>query len=694
MNNAEEIKFEFGWLALKLLGKSLYSNAWSAISELVANGFDAGANNVYIYINRSSKQRACVEIFDDGSGMNYDGVETYVKIGYNKRENPSLKKNDYLLMGRKGIGKLAALYLSESYYIVTKTNNSSLTWQMQYRENDADKEAKPSLARITNDIEITCKKDWDSCITGTMIRMENVNLSGLGDAAFESLKRKLANSFALDSMDNRKIHLCVVDKVSQPIKFDLLKKEIAFKNMAFITYSFDGATSLSSVIEENRNNIIKMQYKKVKGNHFYEHHVNVERFSDIDKIEISNTIEIQNIRGEIVKKNYSLSGWIGLHSTIEKKLAIKNDPVFVKNDFYNPIQLRLYVRNKLAVENFLNIINNTQAFVNYIEGEIHFDILDDDDLPDIATSNRQGIDEHDQRVLILKDIIGKIITHIISKRTNLAEDMKNKEEELKAKQEQCAKKNYMQEMDKEISNLDNVPQEAKNQLLTVAANKLEGDVSIKSDYAVFLSHASEDKRFTHFIYHLLMQRGANDDEIFYTSKDDTIKQGKDLRPLSSQIKNSIINHNTLILFLASKDYKKSEYCMFEGGAGWATRAVGDYIMLPLTYSEIPAFLTNGKKEFSLERDKRIVLDRLAYLNLVDIFNTIINHLNRGRTAKSEPLIPLFSEEKLPSDIDLAEKNENLSDYFDSEILRFWKFYVEKDINEYLMKRNPPKEEEK
>ena len=39
--NINKIDFTFGWLALKLLGKSLYSNAWSAISELVANGFDA-----------------------------------------------------------------------------------------------------------------------------------------------------------------------------------------------------------------------------------------------------------------------------------------------------------------------------------------------------------------------------------------------------------------------------------------------------------------------------------------------------------------------------------------------------------------------------------------------------------------------------------------------------------------------------
>ena len=49
--NINKIDFTFGWLELKLLGKSLYSNAWSAISELVANGFDANAQNVYVYIN-------------------------------------------------------------------------------------------------------------------------------------------------------------------------------------------------------------------------------------------------------------------------------------------------------------------------------------------------------------------------------------------------------------------------------------------------------------------------------------------------------------------------------------------------------------------------------------------------------------------------------------------------------------------
>ena len=115
--NRDKFTFSFGWLALKLLGKSLYSNAWSAISELVANGFDAGARNIYIFFDICDKKNAVIEIFDDGSGMGREDLSSsYVKVGYNKRlKNNKGIEDSYLVMGRKGIGKLAALYLSENY---------------------------------------------------------------------------------------------------------------------------------------------------------------------------------------------------------------------------------------------------------------------------------------------------------------------------------------------------------------------------------------------------------------------------------------------------------------------------------------------------------------------------------------------------------------------------------------------------
>ena len=64
-----------------------------------------------------------------------------------------------------------------------------------------------------------------------------------------------------------------------------------------------------------------------------------------------------------------MTGWIGIHGTIDKEGGKDNDANFVKTPYYTPNQIRLYVRNKLAVENFLNILNSTATYANYIEGE-------------------------------------------------------------------------------------------------------------------------------------------------------------------------------------------------------------------------------------------------------------------------------------------------------------------------------------
>ena len=116
-NTNDKIFFNFSYFALKLLGKGLYSNPWTAIAELVANGLDAKATCVRIFIDMSDKKNSEIEIFDNGTGMTYsDLAEKYVLIGKNKREDLSLDEvSKNKVMGRKGIGKLAALYLSSKY---------------------------------------------------------------------------------------------------------------------------------------------------------------------------------------------------------------------------------------------------------------------------------------------------------------------------------------------------------------------------------------------------------------------------------------------------------------------------------------------------------------------------------------------------------------------------------------------------
>ena len=77
---------------------------------------------MYVYIDMSDKEHSIIEIIDDGMGMNYEDLaRKYVWIGRNKRNDVDLLEDDKKnVMGRKGIGKLAALYLSNNYFILTK----------------------------------------------------------------------------------------------------------------------------------------------------------------------------------------------------------------------------------------------------------------------------------------------------------------------------------------------------------------------------------------------------------------------------------------------------------------------------------------------------------------------------------------------------------------------------------------------
>ena len=218
-------------------------------------------------------------------------------------------------------------------------------------------------------------------------------------------------------------------------------------------------------------------------------------------------------------------------------------------------------------------------------------------------------------------------------------------------------------------------------------NKIKGDVVPKSDYIIFLSHSSKDKIITNFIYQLLKYQGAKDSEFFYTSRDDTVEQYDNIDSLSIQIKNNFLKENVLLMYLTSNAYKRSEFCMFEGGAGWATRSVGEYIVLSLTHDEIPKFITNGKLEFCLEKGNTIELSKQIYLFVRNMLNRMIDHLNAGRRANAESEIPLFEEIEIPSDLQLSQQGKTIKDYMDKNIIEHWDFYITNNLTAYMAERN-------
>lgn len=685
MSVGQLIPFTMNYFALKTFGKQQYSNVWAALSELVANGFDAGANNVYLFLDMSDKKRAIVEIIDDGSGMDESDLrEKYVVIGRNRRID---NIND-TAAGRKGIGKLAALYLSDKYQIVSYKDDHATAWGVDVQgkgDNDI-----PSLEQIDlSKLEISCVDKWDLVKknNGTMIRLVDVDLTRIGDRAIESLKRRLSNHFILGAA-RRHLHLAIVKKAGDQVKFEEVQKEIAFDNMAFILTS---DPRLIDARAESFHDEYTTKDGQVKTLSF---HKKVSEFpGEVIAIENGNKFALS---GDAIfegkSKQYCLTGWLGIHASIDNEQAQKNDSRFVRNSFYNPNQIRIYVRNKLANETFLSRLNLTGTFANYLEGEVSFDILDDNDLEDIATTNRQDFSfDDDDRIILLRNILKGLCRQLIAQRQKLADKIKAAKKEDDETAQSKKKTSFAYQTHQDLLSAGVSPDKA-NELSFVISNKLSGEYELKSEYKLFISHSSKDRLFTDFIAHYLQHRGFRWDkdvdktDIFYSSDGTDITSGI---PLADIIKKMILDCNTDILFFTSDNFRNSQYCMFEGGAAWATRSVVGYSIISLDYNSIPEYLTNGKPEFTFSTKDRasFVLNKQSYSNLVIILNRLISHLNNNRIRSGEQLVDSIPEPIFDDLVQMKIKGKELKDYMDPDVYLYWQTYVVDNLDKYFGNKN-------
>ena len=479
-NTNDKIFFNFSYFALKLLGKGLYSNPWTAIAELVANGLDAKATCVRIFIDMSDKKNSEIEIFDNGTGMTYsDLAEKYVLIGKNKREDLSLDEvSKNKVMGRKGIGKLAALYLSSKYYLISKSAGQESAWYFDM-SNERESEI-PSLNRVNlSQVEVLSAEYWDKLTSGTMIKLKNVDLTNIGIQSIEGLKARLSDYYVLDSISG-KIELAVRYQKNTPIGFQEVAKNIAFRNFYAL---FDNSESnIKSRIAESVYFPSADDTVRRKPRHTV--------IIDESAYNTSGTRHFVKEDGSLSEKEipYSLTGWIGIHASIKKDDAQVNDPLFLKNKAYKSTQLRLYVRKKLAVEDFMPYLKNTQAFSNYIEGEINFDVLDDNSLGDIATSNRQGFAEDDERVALLISLVKPIVSTLIVQRVKVGQEIREEEDKIKKEHEAALKAAEAARQELEIKN------RVTEKKLEVASDNIQKYKA--QSYTIFSAITEDQKTFS------------------------------------------------------------------------------------------------------------------------------------------------------------------------------------------------------
>ena len=107
------LRMQYAGGLVKHLGLSMYRGAVPALAELIANAWDADADSVKLTIPfDTGLTDEVIQVRDDGCGMSWDDVEkAYLVVGRDKRKavGDDRSPGGRLLMGRKGLGKLAQL---------------------------------------------------------------------------------------------------------------------------------------------------------------------------------------------------------------------------------------------------------------------------------------------------------------------------------------------------------------------------------------------------------------------------------------------------------------------------------------------------------------------------------------------------------------------------------------------------------
>lgn len=514
---------------------------------------------------------------------------------------------------------------------------------------------------------------FDAEKSGTLIKLYNVNLENMAEEAINALRYIMANYFIYDNLPGVSVEFYVNDGkktlqecLNSPLE---MKKQVAWKNMLAVAGSNTALDLLDDVI-------VRMPLDNQ--GYFDKNDMEFEskRFSFASVCENAIGVYETTQHGKQLKIPYKLTGWIGIHASINVKEAQKNDASFVKNKFYNPNKLRLYIRNKLAVEDFTTYLKNTQQGINYIEGEISFDLLDVNILEDITTSNRQDVDIHDKRVSLLIDIVKKIVNKLISERNNVTAAVGAENKKRKEKIESRAKIKAKKAIKRDLDSIG-VEEDKVDDIVASFDSKLRGDNNLKAKevYKLFISHARKDRRFSDFIYNLLIKKGALIEEIFYTTR-----QVQGNSTLSQDIKKNIMENNTMVLFLDSANFMRSSYCLFEGGAFWATRSMESCIHIHFDTAWIPDYINDHDKyHVPLHRGKMLTssvfsLSQSKYNELVQVLNIIIDHLNSS-ALHNEREISLLNEVAFPPEIELEKSGKKPEDYMDKDFVSYWEYYV-------------------
>jgi hypothetical protein len=160
--------FRFSPRILDHLGVAAYNSLQKCLSELAANAYDADATELSITLPDTIDESASIELSDNGLGMTADDIaEKFLFIGRNRRKDGQKTPGGRLLIGSKGIGKLAGFGVASVVEVLSWRDGilSTVTIDRDALENLQTLAEKP-LTILTSPTELS---------HGTKIRLLKLN---------------------------------------------------------------------------------------------------------------------------------------------------------------------------------------------------------------------------------------------------------------------------------------------------------------------------------------------------------------------------------------------------------------------------------------------------------------------------------------------------------------------------------------
>lgn len=548
MAREKEYKLSIDPRILELLGPSLYTNIYYVLAELIANAYDADAQNVYIIEHPDE-----IVVEDDGHGMSYNNgdIKKYLDVAKESRtsdkdsQTPLFKRKK---MGRKGVGKLAALSVSENVYIRTIRDGEKSGFILSRHVDDSHK-----LTPLPEN-EITFERIKDN---GTSVSMKNPQYSL--NKTMDSIKRNFIKIFPLlDS--NFQIHIV------RGSKDNLIER-----NDEEIVKEF---SSLITLGEEYKclGNFLDPKIDKAK----------LLKSKSAKCIPIKMLNRLQREVDCIV----SIEGWVGAYKSTRGR---KTGGVIDFPDNY----ISLYANKKMGEFNILPLVGENRLQEVFVVGQLHVDVFEDSNLPDMALSNRQGYKYDDPRYQAVLNYVKKdLLLDILSLRTAFAKMQKkdkdarkniqmiNKEKEFRQKVDLFRKETAEEASQKIVRLGKQISTSQVEKIISESLNKNSPSLGLKplidsQKKKILISHTKKDKALADVIFNILQFNGVPAEEIIYTSSDDDSSRIPDGHDIFDYLRNFFVESYSdtkiWVIFVTSENIQKSWGTMSEVGAAWITK---------------------------------------------------------------------------------------------------------------------------